>query len=726
MLNRLINVVSLIPNCEGARKLLELCADGNWEALKGMPVFTKPDGTVIATFEQNNWKTKGHRPGVRLEPAYNFKDIRGPFKKQLLCDSLTNELKAAVIAWNYYDTRLCTHQNLTGHLRYLRHMAYALQKMGINTFNGLDADVMLELIESGSFSAHDNKTFCCINRVWENQATLPYDLPTKFGHEALNLDVAKARGKTVIPLNLYLNSLVRHSEFIREWWPHRAEINHVLTRLLATAQCMRADKLDDLRHARRPFNSIFSQRSIDQTNIKYELSKALAEQGMRLVDHGEGGQRWLDYMLWNHPGMHMSAKEYNDGLLVVAGKSFTVENFKALIRSLSESCIYLCMALSGMRGDELVHMHSDFCAQRLELPTGRNNEVEELFLLHTGTNKITLHYKGTNDVFVTTKTGYDAAHLLNSIHEPYRKYFPADQRHYFLSCLGGFLQINPALRIHNSIKTLKNKESEYWRVSDEDLSMLKKSDPDCYEVKLGDIWPLSGHQLRRSLAYYLVGFELCDFPQLKQQFSHFSVFMTMYYARNASSLKNWYQEVESQRIDQKAVKYAHIFKRLADGHRLAGGKGKQFHRDALTNPIEEKYSDRRMSVEYWREEISGGRADFHAIAPNMYCTNRNCELRIEIDLSECVDCDFDIIEAATYAEVARQEAMRQLVLAEDEGWLDAGQVSRDIVRIKSAEKIMSDLDVPYTAYTLTIAAEKLLIPVNVTMNDSGFNGWVSV
>ena len=29
-------------------------------------------------------------------------------------------------------------------------------------------------------------------------------------------------------------------------------------------------------------------------------------------------------------------------------------------------------------------------------------DVEELFLLHTGTNKITLHFKGTNDVFVTT------------------------------------------------------------------------------------------------------------------------------------------------------------------------------------------------------------------------------------------------------------------------------------------------------------------------------------
>ena len=35
-------------------------------------------------------------------------------------------------------------------------------------------------------------------------------------------------------------------------------------------------------------------------------------------------------------------------------------------------------------------------------------------------------------------------------------------------------------------------------------------------------------------------------------------------------------------------------------------------------------------------------------------------MRINIDLTECVDCEYDFIENAVYAEVSRMDAMRNI------------------------------------------------------------------
>ncbi|NMS52364.1 site-specific integrase, partial [Vibrio parahaemolyticus] len=67
--------------------------------------------------------------------------------------------------------------------------------------------------------------------------------------------------------------------------------------------------------------------------------------------------------------------------------------------------------------------------------------------------------------------------------------------------------------------------SEEIALTNEDIVDLKTSDPNL-SFELGKDYEFSGHQLRRSFAYYLIGFELCSFPQLKQQFSHVSMAMT--------------------------------------------------------------------------------------------------------------------------------------------------------------------------------------------------------
>ncbi len=95
-------------------------------------------------------------------------------------------------------------------------------------------------------------------------------------------------------------------------------------------------------------------------------------------------------------------------------------------------------------------------------------------------------------------------------------------------------------------------------LTNEDLIDLKISDPNL-SFEVGKNYEFALHQLRRSFAYYLIGFELCHFPQLKQQFSHVSMAMTRHYAKMPVSFKNQTEEktlaneIDNERIDQKLV-----------------------------------------------------------------------------------------------------------------------------------------------------------------------------
>lgn len=85
----------------------------------------------------------------------------------------------------------------------------------------------------------------------------------------------------------------------------------------------------------------------------------------------------------------------------------------------------------------------------------------------------------------------------------------------------------------------------------------------------------------------------------------------------------------------------------------------------------------------------------HAIAPGMYCTNTQCSMRINIDLSECVDCEYDFIENAVYAESSRMDAMRNVEFLKENNELNSSSATKYFMQVKAAEAIMDDFDAIY-------------------------------
>ncbi|TOQ81086.1 hypothetical protein CGG88_12010 [Vibrio parahaemolyticus] len=689
-----------------ADMLLELCSAGDWKKLGELPVLTTPEGAILATFNQDKWVTKGYVPSRPNSSPCIF-DTNNSLPRELI-----NQMKAICLVLLYNDVNVRRIDTIVDMIRLVKDIAHGLADLGIHSFEGLDREVIYKMHEMTDWDSSRSHAFDGINAVWDNQDALPFCITSRFTHFSLNLLKSKKQQFPVIPIRLYLNALHRYTERIKTWYPHKAELQRSAQHLFDWEQSQIANKLSKLRNGQLEASQVFAISHRVQKQKWEQCVNILKSEGLAVIDHGRAGERWLRIIMDHAPSFSTFKRDIPS--YQINGEDFSPASLKYLLKQIQRESSYLIIALSGMRSDELLHIKPNWGAQSLEIPSS-NGSTETIYLFHTGTNKITLQYQGKDDVFVTTKTGYQAFQLLDAINTPLRAHLPKSEQHWMLCNMTHTQRPSRVQVIQELFRRPTEDEKRYWLLEDEDLNMLSVSDPH-YTVK-GPIWNLTPHQLRRSLAYYLVGFELADFPQLQQQFSHYSMAMTIYYARNASSFRKMHQEIQAERIRQQAAKCVSIFQRLSDGERLAGGKGRNLYREYLDTPIPVGYKDRRMTQAYWEHEIKSGRHHFHAIAPGMYCTNRQCKLRMEIDLSECVDCEFDIIEKVNYAETARQEAMRMLLLAEEQSWLEPTQVSRDIVRIHAAESIMADLDVPFTPFKPSKLVESMLIPTR-TRNQS--------
>ena len=91
--------------------------------------------------------------------------------------------------------------------------------------------------------------------------------------------------------------------------------------------------------------------------------------------------------------------------------------------------------------------------------------------------------------------------------------------------------------VHNSVETLRGRM--FPTIELEDIAELKRVDmhrawEDEPKYAVGQQWPFTRHQLRRSLALYAHRSGLVTLPTLKRQLQHITQEMSMYYARGSA------------------------------------------------------------------------------------------------------------------------------------------------------------------------------------------------
>ncbi|GAC03018.1 MAG: integrase [Alteromonadaceae bacterium] len=675
---------------------------GDWEELDRMVVYQDKKKSIlfgedIWAFRESDYKEKGITNldfNIKLEQAKNVTALHQNERHTL------NQMKCAALADMWFSTKHLELTSINNKKNSLRNDIAQFIKRGITSFEELNQEHLETLVEEGWYDISKSYCFIGLNALVHLQGLLPFKV--NFSHQThtmYNVRPDEQKGKLVIPPRIYYAALTGYSEDIVKAYGLRDEIEQAVELMISLYN-------DEIKNQILKIRSGCSYNPIgDYKKLWKRFTQALDSEGVALVDKGED-PRWMQIFISIQPRFHSKSLTPMSFKVHIGNTCYNWADFRRYLKRLNTKALWLCLALSGMRVDELYKMSPVYGAQKITFDKdGFESEIskETIYFLTTRQSKITLSSQTKNDTFVTTEAGWKAFYVINAINTPYRNRFAENSNFRLLANIKDIAYCNRIGKsgVHHMIGIGFNNDKFDFTLTAEDIGYLQASDPNQTTFKRGDIFHFAPHQTRRSLAYYLIGYELCSFPALKQQFSHLSMAMTRWYARNAHSFEKLYSEIRKERFTQQAEIFARIYQKMANGERIAGGKGQA----ALTeisregeSYFENGVSKRKLSIDYWIDRLSHGKEHLHAVAPGMYCTNTQCSMRINIDLSECVDCEYDFIENAVYAESSRMDAMRNIEFLKENHELNSSSATKYFMQVKAAETIMDDLEFEHEKY----------------------------
>ena len=688
---------------------------GNWEELDKMVVYQDERKTIL--FGEDAWMLaqsayKGKNKSniyfnIKLEQGNNVIVLRQNERH------LVNQVKCVAVADMWFSGQHIELSSLKSKIDRLRNCIVKLFNRGITSFEELNQKHLETLVEDGLFDMSNPQVFTGLNYLPALKGLLPFAVNfNRLTHKMFNARPDDTEGTLVIPPRIYFAALTEYSEGIAKAYGLRDEIEQAVEQMFSFYKYEEKRRLSDIRNGKRykPIKGYEKNWS--------RFTQALESEGVALVDKGKN-PRWMEIFTSLKTRILLKDSQFHRFNVYIGDTFYDWGKFRRYLVSLSAKASWLCLALSGMRIDELYRISPVYGAQEKKFDkNGDESDTgkEQIYFLTTRQSKITLNSQTKNDVFVTTETGWKAFHVLNAIHTPYRNRFAENDSHRMFANLQKVTYFKSVGKsaLSKGVVNNFNKNNVDSILTLDDMGYLQTSDPTQTSFKQGDKFHFTCHQLRRSLAYYLIGYELCSFPALKQQLSHLSMAMTRWYARNAFSFEKIYSEIQKERITQQAEIFARIYQKMANRERIAGGKGQAISREGESY-FEDGINKRKLSTEYWIDLLTNGKAHLHAVAPGMYCTNTQCSMRINIDLTECVDCEYDFIENAVYAEVSRMDAMRNIEFLKENNELNSSAATKYYMQVKAAEEIMDDLEFEHDKYEFAEDVLSLVIPTKTVV-----------
>ncbi|MDP2558561.1 hypothetical protein Q8W15_17270 [Photobacterium damselae subsp. piscicida] len=610
-------------------------ASGDWDAINELPILIGNDGVPLIKFKDNIWPLKEHLLSSKFDDhtlttlhfyAYEMGGAQVDIGTALP-RRMRDELKCFMLSEMYLVKSPAKNlSTLRTTLNPLKSLAMEASDFGLSSLADVSVRAMKEMLNL-DYVELQQQSLRSLNKFSRVKG-----MPFEFSHadagkftEGTFPETKKFRENEqycVIPLSIYKTLFHVTENLLEKYYPVRNELADKIRHCQRLQEEAIARNIKAFRSGEVGIKAYFNAKPVE------EIERRFKEAEIPIADFFETGDQWLN--LWNDidpswKGLNIKAhKKYKAyereayNLEISKQRWQNLSQFKNTLSEIDAACRFLIMALTGMRGDELYRMHPTYGLQTTTI------KGQIIHLVTTRQSKISRGQNTVNDVYVTTATGAKAYQLLNAIHSPLREKFKTD-KHRFFGGFRGLLKSHPQQKDSDNIDKWVGKWIKEQPLTREDISQLNMSNPDrTTNVEVGKVYHFSPHQLRRSLAYYLIGYELLSYPQLKQQFSHFSLAMTRWYARYADSFAKMQREIEAERLDQQSEIMARIYNKIANKERIGGGKAKVVADNMAKNGksyYEEGSGDRVLSKAYWKRILKNRTQHLHAIAPNMYCTN---------------------------------------------------------------------------------------------------------
>jgi hypothetical protein len=678
---------------------------GNWNKLETMYVIQ--DNSTNIMFSENSWSLQHLGDGYQVNRILFNHSTRKNFEGYILPRNIRNEIKCFACIELFTDYGKYAYLSIVDTVSKLTEIAKHATEIGIASFSEIDEETLLRMADNGlELNVKGNKTLSAINRIVQCQDVLPINIEIKRNLQPkdFNLQDLRIDPHFAIPHRIYFKMLNSAMDNVNEAHTNRIELEKAVEKFLSHSEEVKEKLFERVRKGEVPLKSILAspknQSPIE--DIINEVIKVFKKSGVSIVDFGKDDRWNSTWDSCDRNYLNITASGIGDFHIKVGTKKYkNRDEFLSYIRNLQADSAFLCMSLSGMRISEMFGVSPVYGAQdHLKIGTST------IYAFTTKQEKLTLDSQTADDVYITNLTGFKAYHVLNAIHKPYRKRFTVGSQSVFFAALSEVYKPRPIGKsgLGETIrKTINRTYESELSLKQSDIEALRVSNPLNSNLPVyGDVFSYTNHQSRRSFAYYLIGLELMDFPQLKQQLGHISIAMTRWYANNAHSFKKLYGEIQDERTQRLSRTFARIYNRLANKERLAGGLGNSLSKTTMANQsfFSEGINNRKLDADFWESEIKTGKVHIHAIGKGMYCTKRQCGMRVAIDLSECTDCAWDIIEDALSVESLRMTAMINLLTLIEDGELNGGSAAKLIMDIRSAERIMIDLGFPFEIFDI--------------------------
>ncbi len=693
---------------------------GDWDEFEQLDIGFDTTGQSLGKIGDNKaWK----KLQSFFEPnTSSFKSLDFSLNAKVIERNLQNELKAIILKMMWISPKDYSFETLYLTLIVLKKFIEPLLLKGVNSFFHIDFDCLERWVLESSTELEFRRehTYSPINKLFIEKKGLPFNvsLMSTLAASDFNLTLIENEQYPVIPLRLYYRALCKAESLINSLYPILDEVEELSTYLLNFSDNIYKGYTKYLHKGmkKHPTGKLIWRLS---NSNKYDKTKnkAFMESFNELESPTE---IQILALLQEHQPIvkaNFYDKCYPEREITVGGKTLSYPSqVKSLLMAYSGGCLWTLIAKSGMRIDEAYHLHT---------VNGCKKEVisgQTIYVLNTDLSKTIKGSQSKQDEFVTSNLGMKAYEILQAIHKPLRKHH-SDSTKFFHKLNGDFNASRKCSISKKAKKWFHTTLANELALTNEDIKDLKLSTP-AQDFELGKTYEFCCHQLRRSFAYYLIGYELLSFPQLKQQFSHVSLAMTRHYAKYASKFQklrkkkvkniNLCSVIGNERVNQKAKIYLNIYQKFANKERVAGGKGKEFAKRMIekgTNAFTDgdKYNN-MLTLAYWENVIRDGQRHIHVVAPGIYCTSSNCSLRTQVNLMECVDCANDYVVDAVYAEAMRKEAETHIYYDIQHNELTPQAASESYIKIKAAERIMNDLGIDYEPVVLPKQVQDLLIP----------------
>lgn len=691
---------------------------GDWDELENLDIgFTVTGESLGKIGDDDAWR--------KLQPYFEPR-AKKSFTIDFTVDgkvierNLKNQLKTLLLKMMWLSPQCHSFGTIWAALHDLKKIIVPLLNEGFNMLSALDFD-RLETWALTGFTDIDFERMAIyngLNRLYKEASGLPFEvnLTKKLNASDFGITIKEAKQYTVIPQRLYYLGLQKSEALIGEAYAIRDELEQ-LAEYIAT--------YFDKAYEGYAKYLVSNEAQSKSGNIQWYLAqqksskkRTLAFQDAFTALHSQNEKEALALIRLHKPEIRSDYidKFHTERNLTIG--QWTITNLieaQSLFKTLNGGCLWGLMARTGMRADEMYALNTT------QGCTTETIDRQKIHVIHANLSKTAKGSQSKQDEFVTTEIGMKAYEVLQALHTPLRKRHPSSQS-FFHKIKEDFSEITKNQIGKHSQAWFEHAMGEELELTNEDIIDLKTSDPNL-SFEVDDDYAFTGHQLRRSFAYYLIGYELCSFPQLKQQFSHVSMAMTRHYAKNASKFQklrkkkqNLANAIDEERIDQKAHIYLNIYQKLANKERVAGGKGKEFAKNMMKtdrNLFKDKVDNEMLSLNYWKKQIRTQNRHIHAVAPGIYCTSTTCGLRTLVNLMECVDCKNDYIVDAVFAEAKRKEAEIHMLYDIENNELTPQTASESYIKVQAAERIMDDLGIDFEPVIFPNEVKNLLIPYGV-------------